>query len=79
MRVLLAIDGSASSEAATQAVLSQFLPSSTEVRVLHVDDWPRDLPSSLDRLVLGSVSDGVARHAPCSVEIVRAPSAEHVS
>jgi nucleotide-binding universal stress UspA family protein len=26
----------------------------------------------LDRLILGSVSDSVARHAPCSVEIVRA-------
>jgi nucleotide-binding universal stress UspA family protein len=26
----------------------------------------------LDRLVMGSVSDSVARHARCSVEIVRA-------
>jgi nucleotide-binding universal stress UspA family protein len=26
----------------------------------------------LDRLILGSVSDGVAWHARCSVEIVRA-------
>lgn len=28
----------------------------------------------LNRFVLGSVSEGVARHAPCSVEIVRMPS-----
>jgi len=27
----------------------------------------------LDRFLLGSVSDAVARHAPCSVEITRAP------
>ncbi len=29
----------------------------------------------LDRFLLGSVSEGVARHAPCSVEIVRAAAA----
>ena len=29
----------------------------------------------LNRFLLGSVSDAVARHAPCSVEIVRVPSA----
>lgn len=28
----------------------------------------------LDRFLLGSVSEAVARHAPCSVEIVRAPA-----
>ena len=28
----------------------------------------------LDRFLLGSVSEFVARHAPCSVEIVRMPS-----
>jgi nucleotide-binding universal stress UspA family protein len=29
----------------------------------------------LDRLLLGSVAEGVLRHAPCSVEVVREPSA----
>jgi nucleotide-binding universal stress UspA family protein len=27
----------------------------------------------LDRFLLGSVSEAVARHAPCSVQIVRVP------
>lgn len=30
--------------------------------------------TGLERLLLGSVSEAVARHAPCSVEIVRAPA-----
>ncbi len=29
----------------------------------------------LERFLLGSVSEAVARHAPCSVEIIRVPSA----
>jgi nucleotide-binding universal stress UspA family protein len=31
--------------------------------------------SGFDRLLLGSVAEGVLRHAPCSVEIVREPAA----
>jgi nucleotide-binding universal stress UspA family protein len=45
-------------------------------------EWRADLivlgahgRSGLERLLLGSVSDFVARHAKCSVEIVRLPSA----
>jgi len=41
--------------------------------------WPADLilvgshgRRALDRFLLGSVSEAVARHAPCSVQIVRA-------
>jgi nucleotide-binding universal stress UspA family protein len=41
-------------------------------------DWPADLVvigshgrDSLDRVLLGSVAEGVARHAPCPVLIVR--------
>jgi len=42
------------------------------------EDWRPDLvvvgshgKRRLERLMLGSVSEGVMRHAPCSVEIVR--------
>src|SRR5271154_6538304 len=44
-------------------------------------EWHADLivlgshgRNALDRILLGSVSDAVARHAYCSVEIVRIPS-----
>lgn len=45
--------------------------------------WPADLivvgahgHKKLQRFLLGSVSEAVARHAQCSVEIVRAPGAQ---
>ena len=148
MKILLAVDGSDYSQAATRAVIAQFPRERTEVRVVHADDWPNRLPTSLafaegpaaasdvlelrderrrqgeevvsraaqqlqaagfqtstevrdgdarhaildvaaewgsdvivlgshgrrgmDRFLLGSVSESVVRHAPCSVEIVRA-------
>jgi nucleotide-binding universal stress UspA family protein len=148
MKLLLALDDSTCSEAAIADVIEHFRPDRTEVRVVNVVEWPRDLPSSLafaegpsaaasvlrakagrardgrallesaverlrrahfeasaqlvegdpqraivamtaaweadaivigshgrhglDRLLLGSVSDGVVRHAPCSVYVVRA-------
>ena len=150
MRILLAIDDSACSAAAANAVIEQFAPSHTQVSVLHADDWPNGMPPSMafaegssgaqsvlglhrlrrtnaaalledtaDRLrragfvtaaslrdgdprqvivdyakecradlivvgshgktgldrMLGSVSDSVARHASCSVEIVRPTAA----
>jgi nucleotide-binding universal stress UspA family protein len=40
MRLLLAIDGSMFSEAATQAVIARANPHEIEVRVLHVIDIP---------------------------------------
>jgi nucleotide-binding universal stress UspA family protein len=143
MKILLAIDDSNFSEAATEAIIAQARPKETEVRVLHVVEpllaayggmeggyivdrqavtqeqrtkaeslvartakmlreagfqvttavetgdtksviidsakkWPADLIAmgphgrrGLERFLLGSVSEAVARHAPCSVQIVR--------
>lgn len=142
MKVLLAIDDSEFSEAATQALIAQAKPRETEVRVLHVIEsfvflyeggyvvdwkpvteelrkkgealltqtaqalrtagfqvatdmeegspksviidfaakWPADLVvmgshghKGFDRFLLGSVSEAVVRHAPCSVQVVRIP------
>jgi nucleotide-binding universal stress UspA family protein len=148
VNVLLAIDHSSCSDAAVDAVCAQFRPADSVVRVVHVVEWPRDLPAAhtfaegpaaadsilateenirqqgrelvehavarlraaqfdatgvvvegdvrhvilelaaewpadtivlgshgrkgLERLLLGSVSYNVVRHAPCSVEVVRA-------
>jgi nucleotide-binding universal stress UspA family protein len=47
MKILLAIDDSACSTAAADAVIRQFLPSETEVCILHVDEWPKGLPISM--------------------------------
>jgi nucleotide-binding universal stress UspA family protein len=146
MKILLAIDGSKFSKAATQTVIARIRPRGAQVRVLHVVEppsllvtremggydpaldaaweaeskqaealvantagmlrskglkvstsaelgdpkseivdaaskWRADLivlgahgRKGLTRFLMGSVSEGVARHAPCSVEIVRLPS-----
>ena len=146
MKILLAIDDSKFSEAATKAVIAQCKPQSTEVRVLYVvetpsllvtremggydssfevaweaqrkqgkelvaktaevlrshglkctaelhegdakskileeaEKWGADLivlgshgRKGLERFLLGSVSDAVAHHARCSVEVVRPPA-----
>jgi len=140
MRILVAVDDSKFSEAAADAVVSQYPPGSSEIRVVHVlqpiavsvppqmapgytpelaarikeaeslveriaqklraggfrvegqvvkgdvregivdtaKEWKADLVilgshgrTGLRRLLLGSVAEFVARHAPCSVEIVR--------
>jgi nucleotide-binding universal stress UspA family protein len=47
VKILLALDGSPCSEKALQLVMAQFTREATEVRVLHVDEWPKDLPASL--------------------------------
>ena len=146
MKILLAIDDSQFSEAVVQAVIAQFDPARTEVRVIHVIEpisvsappqmdpqyfpelreqvkgaqelveraahklreagfqvsttvekgdarslivdqaapaaWNADLivlgshgRKGLKRFLLGSVSEAVARHASCSVEIVKIPVA----
>jgi nucleotide-binding universal stress UspA family protein len=136
MRLLLAIDDSKFSEAATQAVIAQCQPQGTEVKILNVVDLAIPIPTSdaagfrqeslkrgqeivqraerllskagyktqtaiqegdpksqiidqatqwkaelivmgshgrrgVDRFLMGSVAEGVVRHALCSVEIVR--------
>jgi len=142
MKILLAIDNSVYSDAATDAVIAQARPAHTEVHVIHVVDFPTNMipeahiyspptgrgrdaerkpaqalvekvasklrshglrvstaiawgdPRSkiiqaardwnadlivigshgwkgLSRFLMGSVPEGVARHAPCSVQIVR--------
>lgn len=58
MKVLLAVDGSDFSDAAVQR------PSDLIVIGSHGR-------TGLQRFFLGSVSDGVVRHAKCSVEVVR--------
>jgi nucleotide-binding universal stress UspA family protein len=129
MKVLLAIDDSTFSEAATQMIIQEMRPDSTEVRVVHAVPlslpnealkqakglvvraeqvlgkagfkassevlegdpgaavthyavrWHADLivvgshgRTGLQRLVMGSVAESIARHTHCSIEIVR-PSA----
>jgi nucleotide-binding universal stress UspA family protein len=45
MNILVAIDDSTCSEAAVNAVVHD--PAATAVRVIHVIDWPHDVPTSL--------------------------------
>jgi nucleotide-binding universal stress UspA family protein len=55
--------------------------------VVHeAEEWHADLivlgshgRTGVERLLMGSVSEGVMRHAPCSVEVVRAPRAREES
>ena len=47
MRILLAVDDSACSAAATNAVITQFAPLHTQVTVIHADDWPNGIPPSM--------------------------------
>jgi nucleotide-binding universal stress UspA family protein len=46
MRLLLAIDDSKFSEAATQAVIAQYPPQGTEVKILNVVDLSIPIPTS---------------------------------
>jgi nucleotide-binding universal stress UspA family protein len=47
MKILLAIDESPCSRAAIDSVISRFRPERSDVKVLHVDEWPKDLPTAL--------------------------------
>src|SRR4051812_18350120 len=62
-KILLAIDDSPSSEAAVEAVLKQFPPEVSDVRVLYVDEWPKGMPTYLAFAEgRGAVSDIVSMH-----------------
>jgi nucleotide-binding universal stress UspA family protein len=47
MKILLPIDQSSCSEAAADAVIAQFSPATTDVRVMHAVEWPKELPNYL--------------------------------
>jgi len=47
MKILLPIDKSDCSDAAAHAVLTQFRPEQTEVRVMHCVEWPKNAPTYL--------------------------------
>jgi nucleotide-binding universal stress UspA family protein len=47
MNILLAIDHSPCSAAAVQAVRDRYRTEHSTVRILHVVEWPHDLPSAL--------------------------------
>ena len=48
MRILLAVDGSACSEAAVQTVADGFNPVGTHVRIIHAVEWLKELPLSFE-------------------------------
>jgi nucleotide-binding universal stress UspA family protein len=47
LKLLLAIDDSPASVAATNTLVKEFTASTTHVDVLHVDEWPRNPPASM--------------------------------
>ena len=47
MKILLAIDDSPCARAAIDAVISDFRPDHSQVKILHVDEWPKNLPTEL--------------------------------
>jgi nucleotide-binding universal stress UspA family protein len=47
MKILLPLDSASCSAAAVDAVVAQFRPADTHVRLLHVVEWPKDLPMHL--------------------------------
>jgi nucleotide-binding universal stress UspA family protein len=55
----------------TSVILDESAKWDADLIVIGSHGW-----KGLNRLLLGSVSDAVARHATCSVEIVRLPPAE---
>ena len=66
MKILLPLDGAPCSTTAIDAVVNQFRPANTEVRLLHVVEWPKAMPM---HLALGEGADCRCRPAripgPC--------------
>jgi nucleotide-binding universal stress UspA family protein len=46
MRIVLAVDDSAHSDAAVKALIAQFRPAGVEVKVFHAVEWLRQMPQS---------------------------------
>ncbi len=63
MRLLLATDGSTLADAATQAVVAEVKRDGADIRVIHLVNSKKEVLPEMT----------ASRHAPCSVEIVRAP------
>jgi nucleotide-binding universal stress UspA family protein len=61
MKILLAVDGSESSEAAAQAVVTRFRPESTEVRVLHAVEWLKEMPPSFAYALGPACADDIVK------------------
>ena len=47
MKILLPLDGAPCSTAAIDVVASQFRPAASEVRLLHIVEWPKSMPMHL--------------------------------
>ncbi len=74
MNLLLAIDDAPCSEVAVRAAIGQFPPEGTAIRVLHVIDWPGELPPSL---MFDEAPRAVA-HVAAAREAIRRRSSELV-
>ena len=48
MNILLAMDGTESSEAAVGMLIDRFRPGHAQVRVLHAVEWMKDMPMSFE-------------------------------
>ena len=71
MRVLLAVDGSACSDAAVQMVANRFRPGDTHVKVLHAVEWMREMPLCFQYAHGPSAAEDVAQSRQGSFQRAR--------
>ena len=71
MRVLLAVDGSACSEAAVQMVADRFRPEGTHVKVIHAVEWMHEMPLCFQYAYGTSAGEDVAECRNNSFERAR--------